>query len=131
MLAGQRQRLNILAHTRTAHIGLLMKRLQEELCLHQPPTEKTTRGSLLNRPFCPPDDPISQGNDLNIFRTNGPLQKHANKHNIYPILPLPPPSLDFVHRRKGKMLGAFLLTAAACSNQHQTADMSPLQLIGN
>ena len=30
-----------------------------------PPVEKTGRGSLLNRPSCPPDDQISQGTELN------------------------------------------------------------------
>ena len=29
-----------------------------------PPAEKTGRGSLVNRPSCPPDDPISQGTEL-------------------------------------------------------------------
>ena len=30
-----------------------------------PPAEKTGRGSLLNRPSCPPDDSIGQGTELN------------------------------------------------------------------
>ena len=34
-------------------------------CLQGPPAEKTGRGSLLNRPSCPPDDPIGQGTELN------------------------------------------------------------------
>ena len=29
-------------------------------CSRWPPAEKTGRGSLLNRPSCPPDDPIGQ-----------------------------------------------------------------------
>ena len=37
----------------------------------RPPTEKTGRGSLLNRPSCPPDDQIGQGTaptELSSFR---------------------------------------------------------------
>ena len=34
-------------------------------CSQWPPSEKTGRGSELNRPSCAPDDPIGQGNDLN------------------------------------------------------------------
>ena len=43
MLDGQRQRVDILAHARTAHKGLLQK--------------KTGRGSLPNRPTCHPPPP--------------------------------------------------------------------------
>ena len=32
-----------------------------------PHAEKTGRGSLLNRPSCPPDDPIGQGTELNCL----------------------------------------------------------------
>ena len=48
---GQHQRVEILAHSRTAHKGLLQKRLEE--------------GSQLNRPSCPPDDLIGQETELN------------------------------------------------------------------
>ena len=34
-------------------------------CSQEPPAEKTGRGALLNRPSCPPDDPIGQGTELN------------------------------------------------------------------
>ena len=34
-------------------------------CSQEPPAEKTGRGSLLNRPSCPPDDSIGQGTELN------------------------------------------------------------------
>ena len=34
-------------------------------CSRGPPAEKTGRGSLLNRPSCPPDDPIGQGTEQN------------------------------------------------------------------
>ena len=34
-------------------------------CSQGPPAEKTGRGSLLNRPSCPPDDPIGQETGLN------------------------------------------------------------------
>ena len=33
-------------------------------CSQGPPAEKTGRGSLLNRPSCPPDDPNGQGTEL-------------------------------------------------------------------
>ena len=34
-------------------------------CSQWPPTEKTGRGSLLNHPLCPPDDPLGQETELN------------------------------------------------------------------
>ena len=34
-------------------------------CSQWPPGEKTGRGSMPNRPSCPPDDPIGQGAELN------------------------------------------------------------------
>ena len=34
-------------------------------CLQGPPTENIGRGYLLNRPSCPPDDPIGHGTELN------------------------------------------------------------------
>ena len=34
-------------------------------CSQEPPAQKTGRGSLLNRPSCPPDDSISQRAELN------------------------------------------------------------------
>ena len=34
-------------------------------CSEGPPVQKTARGSQLNRPSCPPDDPIGQGIELN------------------------------------------------------------------
>ena len=51
MLDGQHLKVDIPAHARTAYKGL--------------PAEKTGRGSLLNRPSCPLDDPVSQGAELN------------------------------------------------------------------
>ena len=36
-------------------------------CSQGPPAEKSGRGSLLNHPSCPPDDPIGQGTDRSIF----------------------------------------------------------------
>ena len=55
MLDGQHQRVDIFAFARTAHKGLLQKRLEEDLCLivpHAPPPP-------------PHGDPISQGTELN------------------------------------------------------------------
>ena len=46
MLNGQHQRVDITAHTRTAHNGLLQKRLEEGLCwivLHFPPMTQSVR----------------------------------------------------------------------------------------
>ena len=34
-------------------------------CSQEPPAEKTGRGSLLNRPSCPPDVPVDEGTELN------------------------------------------------------------------
>ena len=54
MLDGQHQRVDIPAYARTAHNGLLQKRLEEDLCcivLHVPPP--------------PYNDPIGQGTELN------------------------------------------------------------------
>ena len=34
-------------------------------CSPGPPAEKSGRGSRLNRPSCPPDDPIGQGTEMN------------------------------------------------------------------
>ena len=51
MLDGQHQRVDIPAHAKTAHKGLLQK--------------KIGRGSLLNRLLCPPDDLIGEGTELN------------------------------------------------------------------
>ena len=34
-------------------------------CSEGPLAEKTGRGSLLNRPLCPPDNPVGQGTELN------------------------------------------------------------------
>ena len=56
MLDGRHQRVNIPAHARTAHKGLLRRRLEADL--------------LLNRLPCPPDNLIGQGTDwcrLNCF----------------------------------------------------------------
>ena len=36
-----------------------------QICSQGPRAEKTGRGSLLNRPSCPPDDPIGQGTEVN------------------------------------------------------------------
>ena len=47
MLDGQRQRVDISAHARTAHNGLLQKRLDEDLCwiiCHVPPTIQSAKG---------------------------------------------------------------------------------------
>ena len=65
MLDGPHQRVDIPAYARTAHKGLL---------------QKTGRGSLLNRPSWPPNDPISQGTELNwdIFL----VQLYINVHNF-------------------------------------------------
>ena len=51
MLDGHNQRVDIPADART--------------CSQGPPAEKTGRGSLLNRPLSPPDDPVGQGTELN------------------------------------------------------------------
>ena len=37
-------------------------------CSWRPPVEKIGRGSLLNRPSCPHEDPIGQGTELNCAR---------------------------------------------------------------
>ena len=50
MLNGQHQRVDIPAHARTALNGLPEKRLG--------------KGSPLNRPSCPPDDPVGQKAEL-------------------------------------------------------------------
>ena len=50
-LDGQHQKADIPAYARTAHKGLLQKRLEEDLCWIVP--------------HVPPDDPISQGTELN------------------------------------------------------------------
>ena len=49
MLDGQHQREDIPTNARAAHKGLMQKRLE----------------SLVNHPSCPPNDPISQGTELN------------------------------------------------------------------
>ena len=52
MLDGQHQRVDIPAHARTAHKGLLQKRLEEDLCyivLHVPPTTQSVKGLNWNR----------------------------------------------------------------------------------
>ena len=36
--------------------------------LKGPPAENTGRGSVLNRPSCPPNDPISQRTELNSLQ---------------------------------------------------------------
>ena len=45
-------------------------------CSLRPPAERTRRGSLLNHPLCPPDDPMDEGSELNwtvcMFRCNLP-----------------------------------------------------------
>ena len=51
MLDGH-QRVDISAHARSAHKGLLQKRLEEDLCRIVP--------------HVPPDDPIIQGTELNL-----------------------------------------------------------------
>ena len=51
--------------------------LPSQNCSQGPPAEKTGRGSLLNRPSCPPDDPIGQGTDLN--RTGHGILFNAGK----------------------------------------------------
>ena len=50
MLDGRRQRVDILSHAAAAHNGL---------------SQKTEKVFLLNRPSCPPDDPIGQETKLN------------------------------------------------------------------
>ena len=57
VLDGQYERVDIPAHARTAHNSLLQKSLEEDL--------------LLNRPSSSPNDPISQGTELNIFARLG------------------------------------------------------------
>ena len=65
ILDGQHQRVDIPACARTAYEGLL---------------QKTRRGSMLNRPSWPPNDPIGQGTELNwdIFL----VQLYINVHNF-------------------------------------------------
>ena len=41
------------------------ERLDCRKCSRRPPTEKTGRAYLLNRPLCLPDNPIGQRNELN------------------------------------------------------------------
>ena len=55
MLDLQHQRVDIPAHARNAHNGLLQKRLERG----------SGRGSLLNHPSCPSNNPIGQGTELN------------------------------------------------------------------
>ena len=88
ILAGQRQRVDIPAHARTAHIDFLHKKRLEE-------------GSLLNRPSCNPDDPIGKGTELNCIDpsnnilTNFPRLTHRDiscgsqkkKKKKYPAIP--------------------------------------------
>ena len=54
-LDGQYQRMDISAH----------KKILKKNCSQGPPAEKTGRGSMLNRPLCPYDDPIGQETELN------------------------------------------------------------------
>ena len=45
MLDGQRQRVNVPVHARTAHDGILQKGMEEDICwiaLHAPPPPTTT-----------------------------------------------------------------------------------------
>ena len=47
MLDGQHSRVNVPAHTKTVHNGLLQKRLEENICwfvCHVPPTTQSTKG---------------------------------------------------------------------------------------
>ena len=46
-------------------------------CSQGPPAEKTGRESLMDRPSCPPDDPIGQGTNL-VCRT--PLSRPPHTH---------------------------------------------------
>ena len=66
MLDGQHQKVDISAHTRIAHKGLLQK--------------KTGRGSLLNRPSCPLDDRIGQGTELNWTSIDLPWSRCRAHH---------------------------------------------------
>ena len=54
-------------------------------CSQWPPAEKTGIESLLNRPSCPPDDPIGQGTELNCIRV---LHSPATVTTLYNI-PVP------------------------------------------
>ena len=59
-------------------------------CSQRPPAEKTGRGSLLNRPSFPPDDPISQGlnwTELNKMALFASLC-HTRHHTRWQCLPL-------------------------------------------
>ena len=67
MLNGQHQRVDIFAHVRTVHKGLLQK--------------KRRRGSLLNRPSYPPDDPIGQWAEVNCDGEGGGIRKDVMKMN--------------------------------------------------
>ena len=53
MLDGWHQRVDIPTRARTAHKGLLQKRLEEDLCSiipHVPPTTQSVKGTELNFP---------------------------------------------------------------------------------
>ena len=45
------------------------------------PAEKTGRGSLLNRPSCPPDDPIGQGTELNCLSRSCDVRWESVAHS--------------------------------------------------
>ena len=61
MLDGQYQRVDIPAHARAAHKGLLQKKREKK--------KKKTGRSLLSRPLRSPDDPVGQGTELKTLVT--------------------------------------------------------------
>ena len=71
MLDGQHQRVDIPAHARAAHSGLLQKCFEEDFCLIVP--------------HVPPDDPIGQGSELNWNELNsrtGLSQEHLTRSQV-------------------------------------------------
>ena len=51
---GQHQRVDTLAYAKTAHKGLVQKKKKK----------KKLEENLLNRHYCPPEDPIGQGSEM-------------------------------------------------------------------
>ena len=85
VLVGQHQRVDVCAHARTAHNGLLQKK-----------SKKTGRGSLLNGLACPPKRPVSKGIELNSTKPHLTVvcEKSVNRGIIYGH----DQSLDVFHR---------------------------------
>ena len=61
----RRNDLVVLQHNPQMKVTVQFQQSPCQNCSQGPHAEQTGRGSLLNRPSCPPDDPIGQGTELN------------------------------------------------------------------